>query len=133
MDYIDPETGRSSIPHLWEKPITLTLGYTDSKGIFQKKGVLTMGNQLTKDEFVLKAVKELRVKPYKGIHSVYSGHNSAFKEYFGEDSDPIAHTRAMQKAKKLVIIPAKGGVMLYDAKDAPSSGSGKATLAKMGL
>ena len=116
---------------LWKEggmPLTYEITLTLPNG-----GTLTMSNKISKDEFVLTAIKKLRTTGYKGIHSVYSGHNQAFKEYFGEDADPIAHTRAMQKAKKLVIIPAKGGVMLYDAKDAPKSGTGKATLDKMGL
>ena len=37
---------------------------------------------LTPEEFVLKAIERLRVPPYKGIHSVFSGFNEVFSEYF---------------------------------------------------
>ena len=35
---------------------------------------------LNEEEFVFRAIKRLRKPPYKGIHSVYSGFNQAFKE-----------------------------------------------------
>jgi len=34
---------------------------------------------INEEEFVLRAVKRLRKPPYKGIHTVYSGFNQAFK------------------------------------------------------
>jgi len=39
--------------------------------------------KISEYDFVVKAIKKLRKPPYKGIHSVYSGFNQAFKEYFG--------------------------------------------------
>jgi hypothetical protein len=38
--------------------------------------------KLSEHEFVIRAIKKLRKPPYKGIHSVYSGFNRAFKDYF---------------------------------------------------
>ena len=46
--------------------------------------------KLTQAEFVKKAIVSLRKNPYKGIHSVYSGFNEAFRAYFNED--PIKWT-----------------------------------------
>jgi len=34
------------------------------------------------EEFVRRAIESLRAEGYKGIHSVYSGFNDAFRRYF---------------------------------------------------
>ena len=88
--------------------------------------------KLSHEEFVRKAFETLRKPEYKGLHTVYSGFNRAFKEYFNED--PIAATKQLELLGKLVIRPAKGGVMLY----LPESGvlpniGGNDALKKMGL
>ncbi len=73
---------------------------------------------MTEEEFVRKAIKKLRGN-YKGIHSVYSGFNAAFKEYFGKN--PIETTQRLASEKKIMIRPVKGGVVLYLPEDAPNS------------
>lgn len=88
------------------------------------------GNGLTPQQFTLKAIKALRKDGYKGIHSVYSGFNSAFREHF--QGDPVPITTAMAKHGELVTIPVRGGVMLYLPEDRPESkGNGPAALAKI--
>ncbi|MCX6356686.1 MAG: hypothetical protein NT045_02220 [Candidatus Aureabacteria bacterium] len=77
-----------------------------------------MEQKLTPDEFVTRAVKKLRKPPYKGIHTVYSGFNQAYREYFG--TDPIAQTNKMAQEGTIIIRPVKGGVMLYLPEDADS-------------
>ena len=72
--------------------------------------------KLSEEEFVHKAVKKLRGK-YKGIHTVYSGFNSAFKEYFG--TNPIEATQRLAREGKINIRPVRGGVMIYLPEDAP--------------
>lgn len=74
--------------------------------------------KLTEEEFIRKAIKKLRGN-YKGIHSVYSGFNQAFKEYFG--TNPVETTQRLVKEGKLSIRPVKGGVLLYLPEDAPNS------------
>lgn len=74
--------------------------------------------KLTEEEFIRRAIKKLRGN-YKGIHSVYSGFNSAFKEYFG--TNPIDTTQRLAKEGKISIRPVKGGVILYLPEDAPNS------------
>ena len=74
--------------------------------------------KLTEEEFVKKAVKKLRGK-YKGIHTVYSGFNNAFKEYFG--TNPIEATQRLASEGKINIRPVKGGVMIYLPEDAPNT------------
>jgi hypothetical protein len=85
---------------------------------------------LTPEEFVLKAIERLRVPPYKGIHSVFSGFNEAFREYFPL-LDPVDFTNQLAKEGKIVIKPAKKGVLLYKAEDATPMTTGKDALKKI--
>ena len=92
-----------------------------------------MSDKLSHEEFIKKAILSLRKDNYKGIHTVYSGFNSAFKEYFPNE-DPIKVTNALAKDGKLAIRPVKGGVMLYLPEEAPQTGrSASETLKKMGI
>jgi hypothetical protein len=75
-------------------------------------------SRLSEEEFICRAVVKLRGK-YKGIHSVYSGFNQAFKEYFG--TNPVEATQRLSKLGKIIIRPVKGGVMLYLPEDALNS------------
>jgi len=76
-----------------------------------------MEAKISEEEFVINAIKKLRKPPYKGIHSVFSGFNAAFKEYFGKN--PVEVTTRMAKEGKIIIRPAKRGVMLYLPEDNP--------------
>jgi len=71
---------------------------------------------LSPEEFVYKAIERLRVPPYKGIHTVYSGFNGAFREYFPL-LDPVDFTNQMVKDGKISIRPVKGGVIIYKADE----------------
>ena len=82
------------------------------------------------EEFVRRAILNLRdTSKSRGIHSVYSGFNAAFKAYYGKD--PVAATNKLAKEGKIVIIPRKGGVMLYLPEDAPKSDNAKKVLSKI--
>jgi hypothetical protein len=76
--------------------------------------------RLSEEEFVVRAIKKLRRPPYKGIHSVYSGFNQAFKEYFG--TNPVEITQRLAQEGKIVTRLVKGGAMLYLPQDAPRAG-----------
>lgn len=92
-----------------------------------------MAEKLNYEEFVKKAILSLRKDPYKGIHSVYSGFNEAFRKYFNGE-DPVKVVNNLAKEGKIVLRPVKGGVMLYLKEDAPSSSNiGEEALKKMGL
>ena len=67
-----------------------------------------MGEKLSQEEFVKKAIVSLRKEGYKGIHSVYSGFNEAFKKYFS-DENPVDVTNRLAGEGKIVIRPVKGG------------------------
>jgi hypothetical protein len=88
--------------------------------------------KLTPEEFVRLAIVKLRNGNFKGIHSVYSGFNEAFRKYY-EGGDPVQVTNRFGEEGKLVIRPVKSGVMLYLPEDAPQGDRGEQTLRKMGL
>ena len=95
--------------------------------------VNTSVKKLSKELFVVKGIQTLRKEGYKGIHTVYSGFNEAFKNYFNGD-DPVQATNGLAEEGKIAIRPARGGVMLYMPEDAPSSQAAASdALAKMGL
>jgi len=91
-----------------------------------------MSKKIAPEEFVRLAVQKLRADPYKGIHSVYSGFNEAFKKYFA-GQDPVQFTNSLAEDGKLVIRPMKGGVVLYLPEDGPKMSRGDEALKKMGL
>ncbi|NWF97839.1 MAG: hypothetical protein HXY52_02735 [Nitrospirae bacterium] len=92
-----------------------------------------MSEKLSHEEFIRKAIISLRKEGFKGIHSVYSGFNNAFKKYF-EGENPVEVTNKLAAEGKIVIRPVKGGVMLYLPEDAPASrDSADEALKKMGL
>ncbi|MBI5025942.1 MAG: hypothetical protein HZC12_04270 [Nitrospirae bacterium] len=92
-----------------------------------------MPERLNHQEFVRKAIVSLRKEGYKGIHTVYSGFNDAFKKYF-EGENPVEVTNRLAVEGKIVIRPVKGGVMLYLPEDAPAGSRGAdEALKKMGL
>jgi uncharacterized alkaline shock family protein YloU len=73
--------------------------------------------KLTEEEFVLQAIKKLRKEPFRGIHSVYSGFNEAFRKYFG--TNPVEVTSGLAAEGKIEVRPFKGGVMLFLPGEAP--------------
>ena len=92
-----------------------------------------MAEKLSQEEFIKKAVVSLRKEGYKGIHTVYSGFNNAFKKYF-DNADPVEATNKLAKEGKIIIRPVKGGVMLYLPEEAPvTKDVGEDALKKMGL
>jgi hypothetical protein len=74
-------------------------------------------SKLNEEEFVLQAIKKLRKEPYRGIHSVYSGFNEAFRKYFG--TNPVEITSRLAAEGKIESRPFKGGVMLFLPGEAP--------------
>ncbi|MDI7259712.1 MAG: hypothetical protein QME90_07310 [Thermodesulfobacteriota bacterium] len=82
--------------------------------------ILEVGSRsFTEEEFVIEGIRKLRKEPYKGIHSVFSGFNDAFRKHFNKD--PIQFTGKMASEGKIEIIPLKSGkgVMLYLPGEGP--------------
>lgn len=100
--------------------------------LFEKMGIKKdEGKKLSYEEFVRLAVEKLRPPKYKGIHSVYSGFNQIFKEYFNED--PVKITKQLTEEGKITVRPAKGGVMIYLPEDVSPTNTAISILKKMGL
>jgi hypothetical protein len=91
-----------------------------------------MKSKLSPEEFVTLAIDRLRLENYKGIHSVYSGFNEAFKSYF-DGANPIDATGELARTGKIMLRPVKGGVMLYHPGDGPEMSRADMALKKMGL
>ena len=91
-----------------------------------------MKNKLGPEEFVRLAIERLRLENYKGIHTVYSGFNDAFKSYF-DGANPIEATGELARSGKIVLRPVKGGVMLYLPGEVSELSRGDQALKKMGL
>ena len=85
--------------------------------------------KISEYDFVVRAIKKLRKRPYKGIHSVYSGFNQAFRDYFGKD--PVEATTKLANEEKIFTRPVKGGVILYLSEDAPAPAGSKNVLDKI--
>jgi len=77
-----------------------------------------MSEKMSHEEYIKKAIVKLRKDNYKGIHTVYSGFNQAFKKYFA-NADPIKVTTELAAHGKIVVRPVRGGVMLYLPEEAP--------------
>ena len=91
--------------------------------------------RLTPEHFVIRAIETLRnADKSKGIHTVFSGFNEAFRQYF-PGSDPVEVTNQLAQDGKIVIRYVRGGAMIYKTEDAPPPRGGDAgeALRKMGL
>ncbi len=89
------------------------------------------GEKLSEAEFVKRAIVKLRKDPYRGIHSVYSGFNQAFRDYFNDD--PVKWTTQLADEGVVETRRARGGIMLYLPGEAPAQSSSKEVFKKMGL
>jgi hypothetical protein len=89
------------------------------------------GEKLSEAEFVKRAIVKLRKDPYRGIHSVYSGFNQAFRDYFNDD--PVKWTTQLADEGVVETRRARGGIMLYLPGEAPAQSTSKEVLKKMGL
>ncbi len=85
--------------------------------------------KLTQEQFTLKAIKSLRREGYKGIHSVYSGYNAAFRAYF--DNDPIEATKVLAATNVIETHPTRGGAMLYAYGEMGNGGGSSKALDKI--
>jgi hypothetical protein len=92
-----------------------------------------MTKKLAHPDFIRLAIQTLRTERFKGIHSVYSGFNEAFRVYY-EGEDPIRVTTELAAQGAIALRPVRHGVMLYLPGEAPVSvNRGEQALRKMGL
>jgi hypothetical protein len=77
-------------------------------------------NTISHEEFFKIAVIKLRdLSKSRGIHSVFSGFNDAFRKVY--NVDVVAVTQELAATGKIEIRPAKRGVMIYLPGEAPKS------------
>jgi hypothetical protein len=79
-----------------------------------------MARKLTPKNFVLRAIENLRKGEHKGIHVVYSGLNTAIRQYYNV-SDAREILDPLLKSGEIISRPVKGGIIVYNPKDAPPS------------
>ena len=75
--------------------------------------------KLTEEQFVVKAIANLRDGGRLGIHVVYSGFNAAYRSQFG--TEPQVATAKLAQAGTIVVRPCRGGAMIYLAGEAPEA------------
>ncbi len=86
--------------------------------------------RMTHEQFFLKAIKSLRnLEKSKGIHSVFSGFNQAFRKYY--DEDPVPVTQQLAGTGVIEIQPRRGGVMIYLPGEGPTQDRGSDALDKI--
>lgn len=73
--------------------------------------------KISKEEFVKRAIQKLRKGEYRGIHTVFSGFNEAFRKYFN-GADPVEATKELVEKGIIVSRPAKKGAYILLAEDA---------------
>jgi hypothetical protein len=101
--------------------------------IFSDEDVDSMGEaeqkKISEYEFFVRAICRLRTPPYKCIHSVYTGFNQAYREYFNKD--PIEAAKRLSEEGKIFTRPVKGGALLYLPEDRLLSRRSKSALARI--
>ncbi|MDE2188631.1 MAG: hypothetical protein KGJ35_02805 [Patescibacteria group bacterium] len=95
-------------------------------------------SKLTVEQFVLKAIDALAAKDKKTgetrktIHTVYSGFNDAFREYF-PGTDPIQEVKKLVEEGKICFRFCRGGAIIGRPGVITMGNSSSETLKKMGL
>lgn len=89
-------------------------------------------NRISHEDFVKRAILKLRdTSKSRGIHSVFSGFNNAFRMYYGED--PVEAIRELERGGRVQARLVKKGAMLYLPGEAPNwtYGDGAPTLKRI--
>lgn len=101
---------------------------------------ITGKKKLTPTEFILKAIRDLRSPGYRGIHTVFSGFNEAFRAHF-PGLDPVKTTKRLFKAGVITLKHVRGGAYITISsekkvekkKTSSQQNMAEETLKKMGL
>ena len=99
----------------------------------------TKAGKMAVETFILKAIAHNKAvskangKEQAGLHTVWSGFNAAFRQYYGEAADPVAATRLLAEQGKIALRPFKGGMLLYLPTDAPAERPNRAAELLAGL
>jgi len=88
--------------------------------------------KISYEDFIRQAILNLRdLSKSRGIHSVFSNFNNAFRKYYGED--PVKITQQLVSEGKIEIKPVKHGVIIYLPGEGPGVkyNGGKEALARI--
>lgn len=88
--------------------------------------------RLTVEEFVVRAIEKLADPGRTTIHTVYSGFNNAFRDYF-PGLNPVTETEKLVKEGKVAFRFCPGGALIGKPGAIKALESSMATLKKMGL
>ena len=88
--------------------------------------------KLTHEEFTVRAIETLAKEGKTAIHTVWSGFNTAFKQYFPGEN-PVEATKKLLTDGKISMRPVKGGVLIAKPGVFIQAAKPEDTLAKMGL
>jgi len=93
-----------------------------------------MKRKLTTEEFVLLAIDKLKQDGRETVHTVFSGFNKAFREYF-DGQDPVEEVKVLAKAGKISYRLCRGGAIIACPGVIKPQAAAEAdiTLKKMGL
>lgn len=91
-----------------------------------------MKTKLTPEEFVLLAIEKLSTPERKTVHTVFSGFNEAFREYF-PGGDPVKEVKALVAAGKVSSRPSVRGALIALPGVITNTAKPKDLLKKMGL
>jgi hypothetical protein len=95
-------------------------GMPNSKKTTGKKAAKkSTEGKLSPADFTLAAIRDLRKPPHKGIHSVYSKFNAAFRKYFPE-LDLVATLTELAKNGTIISKRTRGGALLYIPGENPA-------------
>ncbi len=90
-------------------------------------------NRLSHEAFFLRAIETLKPEGREGVHTVFSGFNEAFRDYFPGD-DPVVVMKSLAEAGKIKLRTARGGAVIYPPDfELPNPKSAKDVLGKMGV
>ena len=94
--------------------------------------VTTLKVSSEQEKFVLLAIETLRTDRSKGIHTVFSGFNDAFRQHF-VGADPVATVQALEAKGVIQTRRSKKGSMMYLTGEFPKAAAngtkGKTALA----
>lgn len=91
-----------------------------------------MTQKLTVEEFVFRAIEKLAPEGKQTIHTVFSGFNEAFREYF-PGQDPIEEVKKLHEAGKISFGLRRGGAIIAPPGVIAPVQKSRETLAKMGV
>lgn len=91
-------------------------------------------DKLTVEQFVLRAIEKLAEDGRPTIHTVFSGFNSAFRDYFkGEGLDPIDEVQKLKEAGTIDFRFARGGAAIGKPGSIAKKMDATDALKKMGI